>query len=154
MHPNCISQKSGSIMHASIKPSLAQETQILRIIKILPLFYSPLNSNSDGSNYRSFQGKSAFSAGFNSFISFPCFFATLCWNRAITWPIFLLQTFACCHLVPHIRNSTSDGVVFLHNKKRWLPNELKWQMISRQGATIFCKDCIAGVIPPKLKLYI
>ena len=84
----------------------------------LSLFYSPLNSRSDDSNHRSLQGKSSSSAGFKSFIfiSFPCFSLHPCANRTITWPPFLLQTYACCHLVPHVILHLM--VYFLlHNKK-------------------------------------
>ena len=70
----------------------------------LSLFYSPLNSCSDDFNHQSLQGKSPSSAGFKSFIfiSLPCFSLHPCPNQAITWPLFLLQTFAYCHLVPHV----------------------------------------------------
>ena len=70
----------------------------------LSLFNSQLNSRSDGSNHRSLQGKSPSSARFKSFIfiSLPCLSLHACGNWAITWPSFLLQTYACCHLVPHV----------------------------------------------------
>ena len=70
----------------------------------LSLFYSPLNSSSGGSNHRSLQGKSLSSARFKSFIfiSLPCLSLHPCGNRAITWPSFLLQTYACRHLAPHV----------------------------------------------------
>ena len=70
----------------------------------LSLSYSPLNSRSDGSNHRSLLGKSPSSARFKSFIfiSLPCLSLHPCGNRAITWPSFLLQTYACRHLAPHV----------------------------------------------------
>ena len=70
----------------------------------LSLSYSPLNSRSDESNHRSLQGKSPSSARFKSFIfiSLPCLSLHPCGNRAITWLSFLLQTYACRHLVPHV----------------------------------------------------
>ena len=45
---------------------------------IIILFYSPLNSHSDGSNHRNLHGKLPSSAGFKSFIfnSLLCFFTT------------------------------------------------------------------------------
>ena len=91
------------------------------ILLQLSLFYSPLNSCSDDSNHRSLQGKSPSSAGFKSFIfiSLPYFSLHPCANRAITWPSFLLKTYACCHLFPHmilhlmayflLRNKNKDG---------------------------------------------
>ena len=74
------------------------------IIMQLPLFYSPLNSGSNGFNHRNLQVKSPSSVGFKSFIfiSLPCLSLHPGTNQAITWPSFLLQTFACCHLVPHV----------------------------------------------------
>ena len=103
MHPKRINQKTGSITHASIKPSPSSRNASPILIQ-LSLFYSPLNSCSDGSNHRSLQGKSPSSARFKSFIfiSLPCLSLHPCGNRAITWPSFLLQTYACCHLVPHV----------------------------------------------------
>ena len=70
----------------------------------LSLSYSPLNSCSDGSNHRSLQGKSPSSARFKSFIfiSLPCLSLHRCGNRAITWPSFLLQTYGCRYLAPHM----------------------------------------------------
>ena len=49
------------------------------------------------------QGKWPSSAGFKSyiFISLPCFSLHPYANQAITWASFLLQTYACRHLVPH-----------------------------------------------------
>ena len=123
------------------------------VIIQLPLFYSPLNSCSDGSNHRSLQGKSPSTAGFKSFIfiSLPCFSLHPGTNWAITWPSFLLQTFACCHLVPHMILHQMMKFL-LCNKKRWQPDGSKWQIL-RRGATFCRKDCIAGVIHPKVKLY-
>ena len=68
----------------------------------LSLFYSPLNSN--GSNHQSLKGKSPSSARFKSFIfiSLPCLSLHPCGNQAITWPSFLLQSYACRHLVAHV----------------------------------------------------
>ena len=70
----------------------------------LSLFYSPLNSHSDDSYHRSLQGKLPSSSGFKSFIfiSLPCSLLHPCPNWAITWPSFLLQTYDCCHPVPHM----------------------------------------------------
>ena len=70
----------------------------------LLLFYSPLNFCSDGSNHRSLHGKSPSLAGFKSFILIflLCFSLHHGANGAITWPLFLLQPYACSHLVPHV----------------------------------------------------
>ena len=99
-----ISQKTGSIMHASIKLTFPNSRNASPILIQLSLFYSPLNSRTDGSNHQSLQGKLPSSARFKSFIfiSLPCLSLHPCGNRAITWPSFLLQTYACCHLVPHV----------------------------------------------------
>ena len=89
------------------------------LLKIqLPLFYSPLNSCSDGFNHRSLQGKSPSSAGFKSFtfISLPCFSLPLSANQAIVWPLFLLQTYTYCHLVPHV--ILHQMVLFLLRSKK------------------------------------
>ena len=110
-------------------------------------------SYSDGSNHRSLQGKSPSLAEFKSFIFIylPCFPLQLVKNQAITWPPFLLQTFAWCHLVPHV--ILHQMVLFsLRNNKRWPPDRLKRQFISRRGATFSCKDCFAGVIHLEVKL--
>ena len=126
-------------MHALIKPSLAQETLVLYIIIQLSLFYSPLNPRSDAYNHCSLQRKLPSSAGFKSFIfiSFPCFSLHIVKNCAITWPSFLLQMFACYHLVPHmILHQMAYNL--LCTSKRWLMDRLKLQMmISRLGATLF-----------------
>ena len=70
----------------------------------LSLFYSPLSSRSDEFNNQSLQGKSPSSAGFKSFIFIflLCLSPYPCANRTITWQSFLLQTYACRHLVPHV----------------------------------------------------
>ena len=74
------------------------------ILMQLSLFYSPLNSCSDGSNDRSLQGKLPSSARFKSFIfiSLPCLLLHPCENQTITWPSFHLQTYASRHLVLHV----------------------------------------------------
>ena len=77
------------------------------IIIQLPLFYSPLNSCSDGSNHRSLQGKSPSSARFKSFIfiSLPCLSLLPCGNRAVVPPTNLCLLLSCCS-----RDSASDGI--------------------------------------------
>ena len=73
------------------------------IIIRLPLFYSPLNSHSDGSIIiEAFRESLLLQQGLNLFISLPCFSLHPGANRAITWLSFFLQAFACCHLIPHV----------------------------------------------------
>ena len=52
------------------------------------------------------------------------------------------------------RDSASDEIVLLRNHQIWPPERAKRQTISRRAVTLFCKDDIAGVIHPKVKLYI
>ena len=48
------------------------------------------------------------------------------------------------------RDSTLDGIVFIVQLLNMPPECLKWQMILRRAEILFCKDCIAGVIHPKV----
>ena len=89
------------LYNACIDKTFPSSRNTSPIIIPLPLFYSLLNSRSDGSNHQSLQGKLPSLACY-IFISLLCFSLHPGTNRAITLPSFLLQTFACCHLVPHV----------------------------------------------------
>ena len=103
MHPKCISQKNW-LYNACLDKTFPSSRNASPILIQLSLFYSPLNSHYDDSNHRSLQGKSPSSARFKYFIfiSLLCFPLNPCPNQAITWSSFLLQTYTCCHLVPHV----------------------------------------------------
>ena len=112
MHPKAHKPKNW-LYDACLDKAFPSSTNASPILIQLSLFYLPLNSHSDDSFHRSLQGKSPSLAGFKSFIfiSLPCFSL----NRAITWPSFLLQTYACCHLIPHMILHLMVYFV-LHNK--------------------------------------
>ena len=103
MHPKTHKPKNW-LYNACLDKTFPSSRNASPMLIQLSLFYSPLNSRYDDFNHQSLQGKSPPSAGLKSFIfiSLPCFSLHPCPNRAITWPSFLLQTYACCHLVPHM----------------------------------------------------
>ena len=104
MSPLSHVNKDSWLYNAYLDKTFPSSRNASPILIQLSLSYSPLNSHSDDSNHRSLQGKSPSSTGFKSFIfiSLLCFSLHPCTNRAITWPSFLLQTYACSHLVPHM----------------------------------------------------
>ena len=66
----------------------------------------------------------------------------------------IVHTTRNCLLPSRFFDPASDDIVFIMQSLTWPPECLKRQAILRRAVTLFCKDCIAGGIHPKVKLYI
>ena len=69
MHPKRISQKNW-LYNVCLDKTFPSSRNTSPILMQLSLFYSPLNSRSDGSNHQSLQGKSPLQQGLNLSFSF------------------------------------------------------------------------------------
>ena len=123
VHPNCISQKTGSIAHASRKT----------FPKLL-LYYSLWNSCSDGPMYnrRSLQVKLSYSARlkFHFFCIFHCVWMKTTCNSAVVRPTKYCVPPSC---------SPCDSALndLIRNHQTWPPECPKQQIILRQAVICF-----------------